>query len=88
LRTQQIAERLGVEEAHMLEFRDFNCTWDQRMSEYERNAEDLFRQTQEKHREELIEFQKGLIAQSNKPKFSRDLLNLRRIQENFAKQKK
>ena len=28
LRSRQIAERLGVEEAHMLEFQQFNQKWD------------------------------------------------------------
>ena len=34
MRSRQIAERLGVEEAHMLEFQQFNHIWDQKMAEY------------------------------------------------------
>lgn len=33
MRSRQIAERLGVEEAHMLEFQQFNHIWDQKMAE-------------------------------------------------------
>lgn len=37
MRSRQIAERLGVEEAHMLEFQQFNMIWDKKMAEYEVN---------------------------------------------------
>ena len=38
MKARQIAERLGVEEAHMLEFQQFNKNWDTRLSEYEDNS--------------------------------------------------
>ena len=41
MRSRQIAERLGVEEAHMLEFQQFNIVWDKKTADYERNADDL-----------------------------------------------
>lgn len=41
MRSRQIAERLGVEEAHMLEFQQFNLIWDKKMAEYEEHAEEL-----------------------------------------------
>lgn len=41
MRSRQIAERLGVEEAHMLEFHQFNMVWDKRMADYEHHAEDM-----------------------------------------------
>lgn len=41
MRSRQIAERLGVEEAHMLEFQQFNLIWDKKMAEYEQHAEEL-----------------------------------------------
>lgn len=41
MRSRQIAERLGVEEAHMLEFQQFNMVWDKRMTDYEHHAEDM-----------------------------------------------
>jgi hypothetical protein len=34
MRSRQIAERLGVEEAHMLEFQQFNMIWDRKMGKY------------------------------------------------------
>jgi predicted XRE-type DNA-binding protein len=41
MRSRQIAERLGVEEAHMLEFQQFNSVWDKKMQDYEKNAAEL-----------------------------------------------
>lgn len=111
MRSRQIAERLGVEEAHMLEFQQFNAVWDRKMAEYERNVEQLainmrvrascsgsvvaerkslkvIMSIQEKHRVELLEFQQKLLEKTQqKPKFSKDLLNLRRIEEHLARQK-
>lgn len=39
MRARQIAERLGVEEAHMLEFQQFNRNWDKKMLDYESQSE-------------------------------------------------
>jgi len=41
MRSRQLAERLGVEEAHMLEYQQFNMDWDKKMGEYEQHAADL-----------------------------------------------
>jgi hypothetical protein len=38
LRARQISEMLGVEEAHVLELKQFNVNWDKKMSEYEERA--------------------------------------------------
>jgi hypothetical protein len=110
MRSRQIAERLGVEEAHMLEFQQFNIVWDKKMAEYEQHADELVEAmrvrsysacvfarlesspsycfvSQERHQGELREFQRKLLGKQQKPKFSRELLNLRKIQEHLAKQK-
>ena len=39
MKARQIAERLGVEEAHMLEFQQFNKTWDKKNADYEKQSE-------------------------------------------------
>lgn len=87
MRSRQIAERLGVEEAHMLEFQQFNMIWDKKMSEYEQHAEELVEAMKERHAAELRDFQRKLMSKEIKPKFSKELLNLRRIQDTLAKQK-
>ena len=87
MRSRQIAERLGVEEAHMLEFQQFNMIWDKKMQDYEEHAEQLVKAIKERHASELRDYQKKLIGKQIRPKFSKDLLNLRKIQETLAKQK-
>lgn len=87
MRSRQIAERLGVEEAHMLEFQQFNFIWDKKMTEYEQHAEELVEAMKERHAAELRDYQRKLMGKQIRPKFSKDLLNLRKIQETLAKQK-
>lgn len=87
MRSRQIAERLGVEEAHMLEFQQFNMIWDQKMADYEAHAEELVEAMKERHAAELRDYQRRLMTKQIRPKFSKDLLNLRKIQETLAKQK-
>merc|ERR1719456_1605817 len=78
LQQEQLAERLGIEEAHMAELREFNA-----------HAESLAGMLGERHEQELA-------AQMNKikeetmarPQWSRELLNMRKIEKNLAKQKK
>ena len=53
MRSRQIAERLGVEEAHMLEFQQFNIVWDKKMQEYEQHAARL---EEEMKRDEVLLF--------------------------------
>ena len=89
LRSRQIAERLGVEEAHMLEFQQFNAAWDKKFEDYEHKAAELEEKMRERHQGEVMEFQSQVAEkmQSARPKFSKELLNIRRIQETLAKQK-
>merc|ERR1711970_3327 len=53
MRSRQIAERLGVEEAHMMEFQQFNAMWDKRMAEFEQKSADLDETMKERHAVEL-----------------------------------
>ena len=87
MRSRQLAERLGVEEAHMLEYQQFNMDWDRKMGEYETHASQLVEAMRDRHKSELKDFQQNLLQKQQRPKFSRELLNLRRIQEHLAKQK-
>lgn len=87
MRSRQIAERLGVEEAHMLEFQQFNMVWDRKMADYETHAEELVDAMKDRHAAELRDYQRQLMGKQIKPKFSADLLNLRTIQNTLAKQK-
>ncbi|CAM9667812.1 unnamed protein product [Ascophyllum nodosum] len=87
MRSRQIAERLGVEEAHMLEFQQFNKVWDKRMADFEHHAEDMVFAMRGRHGNELRDFQRNFLQTQPRPKFSCELLDLRRIQEHLAKAK-
>lgn len=41
MRARHIAERLGLEEANMLEYNQITRTWDKTMADYEMNAQKL-----------------------------------------------
>merc|ERR1712216_787721 len=88
MRSRQITERLGVEEAHMMEFQQFNAIWDKKMEEFEMNAKQLIDTMRKKHASELFRFKEKLQkSQPYRPKFSKELLNTRKIQETLAKMK-
>jgi len=90
LRAQQLAERLGVEEAHMKELQEFNEIWDRKVAEFEAHAASLQQTLAARHKQEhAADMDKAQReVEPRLPKWSRDLLNLRKIQETLAKQKK
>ena len=87
LRERQIAQRLGVEEAHMLELQQFNSTWDRKMSEYEERANELLEAMRHRHMLDLKETRQRVLdhAAMYKPKFSKELLELRRMEKSVAR---
>merc|ERR1719174_272031 len=90
LRSQQLAERLGVEEAHMKELQEFNEVWDQKVAEFEAHAANLQSTLAARHKQEFEQMEQKTRqdTEPRTPRWSRDLLNLRKIQETLAKQKK
>merc|ERR1740130_953148 len=52
LRSQQLAERLGVEEAHMKELQEFNQIWDHKVAEFEAHAANLGGTLAARHQQE------------------------------------
>ena len=86
LRSRQIAQRLGVEEAHMVEFQQFNAAWDEKMKEYEERATELLEAMRQRHMLDYNEFRrKTELEPQRKPKFSKELLDLRKIEVTLAK---
>ena len=85
MKARHISEKLGVEEAHMLEFRQFNAQWDKKLQDYDGNAKGLLDAMRERHTKELQEFQAKTLAKQQFPKFSPALLNYRRIEEHLVK---
>ena len=87
MKAQQVKERLGVEEAHMLEYQQFNSQWDQKCKDYETQSQNQMNAMKERHLDELKEFQQKLLEKQQKPKFSPVLLNYRKIEEHLARSK-
>ena len=83
----QEAERVGLEEAHMVEFYQFDKLWNDRLQEFDVQARMLEESMVERHYSELCDFRDMILNKRLKPKFSKALLNLRKIQETLAKQK-
>jgi len=89
LKSQQLAERLGIEEAHMKELQEFNEIWDGKFAEFESHAANLQNTLGTRHVEEHHAYLDKLRrdTEPRTPRWSRELLNLRKIQDNQAKMK-
>mmetsp|Transcript_8477 Transcript_8477/g.20741 ORF Transcript_8477/g.20741 Transcript_8477/m.20741 type:complete len:259 (-) Transcript_8477:1994-2770(-) len=87
MKAQQVKERLGVEEAHMLEYQQFNSQWDQKCNDYEEQSQNQTNAMKDRHLDELKDFQQRLLERQQKPKFSPILLNYRKIEEHLARSK-
>ena len=87
MKAQQLKERLGVEEAHMLEYQQFNTQWDEKGAVFEDQCQRQTNEMKDRHLNELKEFQRTLLEKQQKPKFSPGLLNYRKIEEHLAKSK-
>eukprot|EP00435_Cladocopium_sp_Y103_P022641 s1524_g5.t1 len=87
---QQLAERMGVEEAHMLGLQEFSNIWDQKQQDFEAKANQLQSVLATRHKQEhQIHLEKlRREVEPRTPRWSRDLLNLRKIQETLAKMRK
>lgn len=71
----------------MLEFQQFNAAWDAKMEEYEQRATELLEAMRQRHILDHQEFGRKAAAEPpRKPKFSTELLDLRRIEVTLARQ--
>ena len=85
---RQQNDALELEETHILEFNQFNQNWDSRMNEFQQHGISMIKGLEEKHSADLQDYSHQLeetIPNNFKP--SAELLNLRKIQFNLAKQK-
>lgn len=87
MKAQQVKEMLGVEEAHMLEYQQFNAQWDRQGDEHEAQCQAHVDAMKARHLEELKEFQRRLLEKQQIIKFSPVLLNYRQIEEHLARSK-
>ncbi len=63
--------------------------WETRFEQFEKEIEEMRRTLQQRHQYELDDFRKKFHQelQTKTPKFSSNLLNMRKVQDTLAKQK-
>ncbi len=89
LKSRHLSMKLEVEQAHLDEFNGFNKAWDDRMHEYEGKAKEEEDKIETRHKQEfeLITAQlQNRLPERARP--SSEILNLKKIISNLAKQKK
>lgn len=83
---ERLAERAAIEEAHMNELRQANEFCDQKLAEFEKQATLLQSELLAKHQEErkayLLKLQ---MAEPRMPRWSKELLRQRAVQESLGK---
>ncbi|CAE7333659.1 unnamed protein product [Symbiodinium necroappetens] len=81
---------MGVEEAHMLGLQEFSNIWDQKQQDFDARANQLQKVLATRHKQEHQAHLEKLRreVEPRTPRWSRDLLNLRKIQETLAKMRK
>lgn len=88
LTEQQEMERRGLEEAHALEFQNFNKLWNEKIDAFEEYQLDQEAAMLERHNLELSTFHAEMTnTEPRHVKYSKDLLNLRTIQQSLASQR-
>ncbi|CAK66514.1 unnamed protein product (macronuclear) [Paramecium tetraurelia] len=80
-------EKSEIEKAHLEEFNQFNEFWDQKMAEFDQEAQRVKEQVLQRQDEELSQFTDELENSIPvKPKDSAELLSLRKTEESLARQ--
>lgn len=87
LKSRQLAEALGLEQAYMGEFQAFNGMWDAKAAAFEARASETLTVTRQRHAASLRDFQQKLLARGQAPRHSKDYRDLRHVQETLAKAK-
>ena len=85
MRARQISEKLGVEETHMLQFKELNIAWGKKITKYDKRSLVLLEAMKEQEMMEIKEFQAKFLSKQHWPKFSPSLLNYRRIEQHLAR---
>lgn len=82
----QARERDEVEQAHIMEYQEFNKSWDDTLAQMESQDQQAMKALEDKHIHELE--QNRQMLEEKLPltfKLSAELLNLRQIQQNLAR---
>eukprot|EP01022_Parablepharisma_sp_SALTPOND_P008060 TRINITY_DN135134_c3_g1_i1.p1 TRINITY_DN135134_c3_g1~~TRINITY_DN135134_c3_g1_i1.p1 ORF type:complete len:249 (+),score=44.72 TRINITY_DN135134_c3_g1_i1:434-1180(+) len=89
LKSRHLSMKLEVEQAHLEEFNGFNRAWDDKMKAFEERAKEDEERLESKHRQEFETSTSQILSKlPERPKPSSEILNLKTILTNLAKQKK
>ena len=81
----QEKEKQEVEEAHFMEYQEFNNRWDSEMAKTQQDNSEQIRQLEDKHIKELEENRAKMeVSIPTIPKQSSELLNLKKIEEQLG----
>ena len=85
---EQAREREEVEQAHLMEYQDFNKRWDEALGQIEQQDQQAIRALEDRHIRDLEE-NRQMLEQKLPLTFkqSAELLNLKMIQQQLARQK-
>ncbi|CAD8075668.1 unnamed protein product [Paramecium sonneborni] len=87
VKDRHCSEKQEIEKAHLEEFNQFNQFWDQKMSEFDSEAQKVKEQTLQRQEDELRQFSEELEnSLPVRPKDSAELLALRKTEEQLARQ--
>jgi predicted nuclease with TOPRIM domain len=82
----QAREREEVEQAHLMEYQDFNKRWDEALAQIEAQDHQAIRALEDRHIRDLEENRQKLEQKLPLTfKLSAELLNLKQIQGNLAR---
>jgi hypothetical protein len=86
---QQRTDRNSLIEAYQSEYGVTRQEWKDRVNNFEGEISSILASLKQKHKQELIEFTRSFHDEirTRSPKFSKELLNMRKVQETLAKQK-
>lgn len=88
LKSKHLSQKLEIEQGHLEEFNAFNQLWDGKHAELEERSKELERQTDERHKKEFEDATEHFKMKTpEKAKPTAEILNLKRIQDNLARQK-
>ncbi|CAD8074545.1 unnamed protein product [Paramecium primaurelia] len=87
VKDRHCSEKQEIEKAHLEEFNQFNQFWDQKMIEFDTEAQKIKELTLQRHEDELRQFSEELEnSLPLKPKDSAELLALKKTEEQLARQ--
>jgi len=86
IKSRHIAEKLDVEETYLIEIEELNNRWNQRIAEYEEQVAQSEADLIAKHEQDRKDWQYSMQDKFLlRPKYSKELLNLRKIEVTLAK---